>query len=262
MWGMLHGLLGRIRKKNPKTRYLIPEGRLVYAIGDIHGRADLLKELHTTIINHGSKHPGKTRTIVYLGDYIDRGPYSSQTLDQLIHNRPDGFECIYLQGNHEEMLLEFLDNPSLLNLWLSLGGQSTLLSYGIQPPASGFDPERTRETLCDFLEVLPAEHLVFLKGLVSHFKVGDYLFVHAGILPGTPLQKQSRRNMLWVRDDFLGSNIDHGFKVIHGHTIFQTVSSHHNRIGIDTGAYASGVLTCAVLEEDRVEFLSTGEPAD
>ena len=154
--------------------------------------------------------------------------------------------------------LDFLKNPSILQLWLDLGGHATLMSYGIRPPqGSGFKPELAERICRKLLENMPRDHLVFLNGLEPFFRFGDYFFVHAGIRPRVPPEKQKPEDMYWIREDFLSCSEDHGFRVVHGHTIHEQAREYPNRIGIDTGAYATGVLTCAVFEGSRIRYLST-----
>lgn len=247
-----------IRSKKQKQAFHIPPGIRVYAIGDIHGRADLLQQLHEMIIHdvESTDTPAENK-VVYLGDYLDRGPYAKETIEEVLSGLPADFSPEYLRGNHEDLFLHFLEDASVLDVWLGLGGQATLLNYGIQAPGSGFDAKRAEDVREAFLDAVPSRHLEFLKTLKPFVQIGDFFFVHAGIRPGIPLQKQSEDDLFWIRDDFLESKTDHGAKIVHGHTISNRVQQHPNRIGLDTGAYATGILTCAVMEEDRIRFLST-----
>jgi serine/threonine protein phosphatase 1 len=240
-----------------KKAYSVPEGWRVYAVGDIHGRADLVRVLHRAILLDARRACRANNLLVYLGDYLDRGPYVRETLEELISHRPPGFIARHLMGNHERLFLDFLENPALLEMWLDLGGRSTLMSYGVGVPGSGFSPRRAGKARAELLEVLPQKHLKFLKSLKPYLRMGDYLFVHAGIRPEVPLKFQTAEDLFWVRDHLTGPGQDLGFRVVHGHNISSRVRVRPNRIGVDTGAYATGVLTCAVLDEDRVGFLST-----
>jgi serine/threonine protein phosphatase 1 len=254
---MILQLFEKFNKKNREKVYQLPEGWRVYAVGDIHGRADLLERLNQIIVLDSEAAPFKKNLLVYLGDYLDRGPFVRETLDLLISGLPSGFKTEYLHGNHEEFFLRFLEDPSILEMWVALGGQSTLMSYGVQVPGMGFSTERARKVREELLQAMPREHLEFLTNLKPFFVLGDFVFVHAGIRPGVPLDKQKPEDLFWIRDDFLNSPADHGYLVIHGHTIDEQVQKLFNRIGVDTGAYATGILSCAVLEGNRIRFLST-----
>ena len=197
------------------------------------------------------------RTIVYLGDLIDRGMQSRDVIDLLLDDPLPGFEAIHLKGNHEQTLLDFIEYPDQAAGWLAWGGRETLVSYGVPlpPGLQRIDPEAVRE---DLVARLPERHLEFYRGMDVYHESGDYLFVHAGIRPGVPLQEQSDSDLMWIRQEFLESEEDHGCVVVHGHSITEQVDMRSNRIGIDTGAYHSGVLTCLVLEERERRLLQTG----
>lgn len=247
-------LRSRRREKQSYSAYRVPPRLRVYAVGDIHGRADCLKELHRIIIEHAAEQSGFKNIIVYLGDYLDRGPFVRETLDELIAGSMPGFDAIHLMGNHERMLLDFLDDPSVLKLWLDNGGMATLLSYGVRS-STGDSPARAEDLRNELKYAMPESHAGFLKKLKLYYKAGDYLFIHAGIRPGVPLEKQDENDMLWTREEFSEFDGDHGFRVVFGHTIQSQPLVTPNRIGVDTGAYATGILSCAVLEGDRVQFL-------
>lgn len=236
----------------------LPPGLRVYAIGDIHGRADLLDRLHDKIeadLAPSSKYGAPAKTvIVYLGDYVDRGPDSHGVIERLTRSRFSGIETVALLGNHEDMLLQFLDAPYGASLWLSNGGDATLASYKVKVPASYDELLFTQRAL---LGAMPRHHKQFLGTLPEQVQYGDYLFVHAGIRPGLPLDRQSREQMIWIRDVFLDSEIDHGLIVVHGHTIVHEVEWRPNRIGVDTGAYTTGRLTALVLEGAGRRLLQT-----
>jgi serine/threonine protein phosphatase 1 len=235
----------------------VPEGRRVYAIGDIHGRADLLKRLQRKILQDVKEAPALENTVVYLGDYLDRGPFVFDTLDHVISGLDCGFEIIYLRGNHEQLFLDFLDNPSMLPVWLGLGGLATLMSYGVYPGHFDIAPQRAAELRDALVANMPDQHLHFLRSLHLYLHLGDYLFVHAGLRPGVPLVRQTLDDLLWIREEFIAERHGFDFKVVHGHTIDKQPQQQHHRLGIDTGAYATGILTCAVFEEDQVRFLDT-----
>jgi serine/threonine protein phosphatase 1 len=238
----------------PKPR--VEPGHRVYCIGDIHGRLDLLQQLHGMIEEDGESWEGD-RTLVYLGDYIDRGMHSSEVIDELLDAPLAGFDNIYLMGNHEQTLLDFLLHPKVASGWLAWGGRETLASYGIHMQAHVRpDPEELRD---EFQSQLPERHLEFYRGMQMMHVSGDYLFVHAGIRPGKPLQEQSNADLLWIRDDFTESSRQHEHVVVHGHTISEEVVFRPNRIGIDTGAYSTGILTCLVLDGEGQRLLQTGQ---
>ena len=234
----------------------VPEGCRVYAVGDIHGRADLLARLHRSIRVDAERAGVRHKILVYLGDYIDRGHDSRHVINMLVHMPLGGFEIAHLKGNHEDLLLDYLDGGDG-RTWLFNGGDATLDSYGV----SVFDPyvreselERLRRRL---LADMPADHLAFLRGLVTRHTVGDYLFVHAGVRPGVPLDEQREKDLIWIRGPFLDADDDFGKVVVHGHSIHPTPEMLDNRIGIDTGAYATNRLTCLVLEGADRRILQT-----
>lgn len=251
-------LFNAFSRPEPVREYRLPPDLRVYAVGDVHGRADLLRQLHETMIQDAEDIPEAPLVAIYLGDYLDRGPLVRESLDELAHGLPDRFRTAYLRGNHEYLFLEFLKNPLVLEGWLAIGAAATLLSYGVQPPGSGFSAEQATRVRDELIMAMPEEHLRFLRLLKSNLRIGDYLFAHAGVHPGVNLKLQKEADLLWVRREFMDSKRDHGVRVVHGHTILDLPEVRPNRISLDTGAYATGVLTCAVLEEDQVRFLDTG----
>jgi len=245
MWN----LLSRSKKRAPKT----PDGVRVYAIGDLHGRADLLAQLLAAIDADVAAHPARQVAEVFLGDYIDRGPHSREVLDILVSRR-EHRKMICLKGNHETCIPDFLRNPAMLTQWRNLGGLETLLSYGVKPPINP-DEREERELAADFSRALPDSHRRFLSGLTGSFECGDYFFAHAGIRPGVPLSEQQDKDLLWIREDFLHHEKSFGKIVIHGHTPVEEPDIRPNRINIDTGAYATGKLTCLVLQGEDMVFI-------
>ncbi len=239
----------------------VPEGTRVYAVGDIHGRLDLLDAMRKLIatdaaIRKAERDPIERMVVVYLGDYVDRGPDSKGVIDRLIEKPLPGFEAVHLKGNHEDFMLNFLDAPERAgHAWLFNGGIETLSSYGLTRDPDA--PQRMAIVRDDLARLMPDGHLDFLKGLDLQHQEGDYLFVHAGIRPGVELEGQSDQDLMWIREEFLEHPEDHGKMIVHGHTITWTPDIRSNRIGIDTGAFASDVLTCLVLEGTERKLLQT-----
>ncbi|HEX2116275.1 MAG TPA: metallophosphoesterase family protein [Alphaproteobacteria bacterium] len=236
----------------------VPGGTRVYAIGDVHGRLDLLQNLHEQICEHAREYPIGRAVVVHIGDYIDRGYQSRQTIDYLLDSPLAGFDMVNLLGNHERTLLEFLDDLSVGPGWLRYGGRETLFSYDIEWDRDLAGGEESLQRIqSELRRKLPERHRRFFSGLPLTHEVGDYLFVHAGVRPGIPLERQAPDDLLWIREEFLNSTADHGKVVVHGHSISETPVLRPNRVGIDTGAFATGRLTCLVLEGNERSFLST-----
>ena len=234
---MLRFLWSRRTKKQPR----LPDGIRIYAVGDIHGRADLLKQMFAVIDADMARSPVNRAIEVYLGDYVDRGPHSGDTLDLLIE-RSHIRETVFLKGNHEAYLLEVLRDPTRLEDWRQFGGLQTLMSYGIQPSLNP-DAAEQMKLIKMLNKAMPARHLKFLRSLTPSFACGDFFFAHAGVRPGVPLKEQQESDLLWIRDDFLDSEANFGKFIVHGHTPVREPDIRPNRINIDTGAYATGNLT-------------------
>ena len=258
---MISQLLAKFRKPpSGPTQPHVPKNQRIYCIGDIHGRADLLQQIQEKILSDAAKYKGK-KTIVYLGDYIDRGEQSCQVVEALVSDPLDGFTSIHLMGNHEQILLSFIDYPKQSAAWLSFGGTAALNSYGI--PLAHLPTMREVVELAKQLdEKLPDSHRDFLQNLAMSWQCGSYYFVHAGIDPNVALDKQGIDDQLWIRGEFLESEKDHGVIVVHGHSITFEPELLLNRIGIDTGAFSTGVLTCLVLEGGEQRFIQTAEKMD
>lgn len=232
------------------------EGYRAYAVGDIHGRLDLLDQLLAKIEADIAARRAKQNLVVFLGDLIDRGPQSAQVVERLRTWQPRDATAIFLCGNHEEVLLRVLaGEPTILTDWLKFGGVECLASYGLGAAALGEQSEA--QALAAIKAAIPLEHQDFLASFADTFRFGDYLFVHAGIRPGLGVAAQVQKDLRWIRDPFLEDMTDHGFVVVHGHTITETVEERVNRIGIDTGAYRSGVLTALAIEGTKRWFLDT-----
>ena len=238
---------------------VLPNER-IYAVGDIHGRADLLVRLHELIQKDAQIYgQAKNKKIIYLGDYIDRGLDSKTVIDILLSQPLEGFQHVFLRGNHEDLLLRCFLDPQAWPQWIGLGGAATALSYGAglgRSEAEGDDGnERIRQ---DFLQRIPPEHRRFLEGLQLSCRSGDYLFVHAGVRPHVPLEQQDPQDLMWIREDFLRHKASLGVVVVHGHSISLKPEVLPERIGIDTGAYATNALSCVVLDGPHRGFISTG----
>jgi serine/threonine protein phosphatase 1 len=240
-------------------QWALPASYRLHAVGDIHGRDDLLGELLATIeVDEDGREPAK-RILVFLGDLIDRGSASADVVERLRTYRPDGIRLVFLAGNHEEVLLRILDGEArFVPDWLRFGGAECLRSYGADPDrVRKMDRERAIDVI---RSAIPEAHVEFLRGFDDTFRAGDYLFVHAGIRPGIPLAEQLPSDLRWIREPFLSDAAEHGFVVVHGHTIRQSVDERGNRIGIDTGAYRYGQLTALALEGTERWYLQVGTP--
>jgi serine/threonine protein phosphatase 1 len=251
----------RFWQRSADPRGSLPPGLRIYAIGDIHGRADLLTVLHARIQRDAAERTGnEICRIVYLGDYVDRGRDSRGVIETLLAPMP-GFERVFLCGNHDDMMRRFLRQPGLGPDWMALGGDATLLSYGVRFPFALPAPARWQALSAAFEARLPPAHRAFLDGLAWSHEAGDYLFVHAGLRPDRPLEDQDHHDLLWIREEFLNWRGSLAKIVVHGHSPSEKPSLAGHRIGIDTGAYASGVLTCLVLDGQGRRFLAThGRP--
>ena len=249
------GLTGTDRGR-PKGK----AGARAYAIGDVHGRLDLLERLLDRIgADVAARRPRKT-FVIFLGDLIDRGPDSAGVVEHLRTWRPSFATPIFLSGNHEEVLTRMLaGEKGILPSWLKYGGAQCAQSYGLDPNLlHAIDEEAALQLL---RAKIPRDHVEFVASFADTFRFGDYLFVHAGIRPGISLEEQDRNDLRWIREPFLSDDKAHGMIVVHGHTIVERVEERPNRIAIDTGAYHTGVLTALAVEEDQRWFLSaSGEP--
>lgn len=238
----------------------IADGLALYAIGDVHGRLDLLVELVERVAHDAAGHSGdEERRLVFLGDYIDRGPQSREVIDALLDLDLPNFKFVFLLGNHEEALLAFLDGETDSVAWLTYGGVATLASYGVSIRGLPMGLKSVAELRARLRAAIPAAHFEFLRACrLSHVE-GDYVFVHAGVRPGRSLVEQEREDLLWIRTEFLKSRRAlPGKVVVHGHSISNAPEDLHHRIGIDTGAYVTGRLTCLVLRDSDRRFMVTG----
>ncbi|HEV2593680.1 MAG TPA: metallophosphoesterase family protein [Sphingomicrobium sp.] len=231
-------------------------GYRAYVIGDVHGRLDLLKHLLAQIHSELDREPPGKCLLVFLGDLIDRGPNSAQVIERLRTYSRRSVEPVFLLGNHEEVLLRIVEGDAeLISKWCLFGGAECLLSYGVNPDEVAKATDE--EALAIVRAAIPSEHIKFLEGFSDSCRFGDYLFVHAGIRPGVELERQIQADLRWIREPFLNDKNDHGFVVVHGHTISSDVELRPNRIGIDTGAYRTDVLTALGIEGSDRWLLDT-----
>ena len=245
----------------------VPENQCIYAIGDIHGRFDLLLELLQKIqLDIESLPEGTVAKFVFLGDYIDRGLNSKEVIDYFLSGALQDFETVYLMGNHESALLRFTEDASFGETWASYGGVETLYSYGFQVPSlmppgnAGFEDgykEAWTQLWMRFRSEIPEAHMSFYRNLSPYHVIGDYIFVHAGLRPGVPIEQQSLEDLYWIRDEFLSDHRQFEKMVVHGHTPADKTFHDHRRIGLDTGAYITGCLSAGRFFNDDVQFIST-----
>lgn len=233
-------------------------GWRAYVIGDIHGRLDLLEQLLGKIEEDVQRSKASKILLVFVGDLIDRGPNSAEVVERLHTYRKTGVRTLFLLGNHEEVLLRILNGDSgLIAKWRWFGGSECLESYGVaRDRIAGLDP---KQALAVIRRAIPKEHVRFLEGFADSCRFGDFLFVHAGIRPGIEIEEQRQDDLRWIREPFLADDTDHGFVVVHGHTISPKVQIRPNRIGIDTGAYRTGVLTALAIDGPQCWTLDTRE---
>ncbi len=234
----------------------VPDGCRVYAIGDIHGRDDLFAQLLTMIADdHAARRPAQP-IIILLGDLVDRGPHSRQVVERAMTLSADWPDVRLLMGNHEEVFLEALGGDiAVMRFFVRIGGAQTIHSYGIV--GREYDAMDFAELAVALARQVPQTHIQFLSNALDLIEIGDYAFVHAGIRPGIALAAQSPSDLRWIRDEFLDDSRDHGKIIVYGHSITDGVDEQPNRIGIDTGAFASGILTAIALEGQQRWYLST-----
>jgi serine/threonine protein phosphatase 1 len=234
-----------------------PAGARAYAIGDVHGRLDLLEAMIDTI-EHDRRQSAPARDyLILLGDLIDRGPDSRGVIERLMDLRSD-VRPVFLMGNHEEMMLRVLgDEPEAVHQWLTYGGYEFAQSYGVE--VGRLPVLAATDAAAMIRAAIPPAHLDFIEGFADSFTFGDYLFVHAGLRPGRCLAEQDTHDLRWIREEFIDDDSDHGCMVVHGHTISAEPEELDNRIGIDTGAYQTGVLTAVRLEGDQRRIMSVDD---
>lgn len=250
----LKNRISSLFKRKPPVQPFLPADTRVYCIGDIHGCNSLLQELLLEIQRELKNFKGRV-IMVYLGDFIDRGPHSKEVIDTLLNNQPHDIETVYLRGNHEQVLLDCLNNPALISTWLNYGGLAALASYKVSVAKIPTKLQDLVQIQQQLKEKLPPSHYHFFINTRLSYTLGSYFFVHAGIYPGRSLARQQPQDLLWIRDEFIQSTKYHEKIIVHGHTISPQPVLLNNRIGIDTGAFCSGKLTCLVLESDQQRIL-------
>ena len=237
---------------------VIPEGVTAFAVGDIHGRADLLTALLDEVLGAADSEAERPPILVCLGDYVDRGPSSQGVLEALIElSHSDRLETHFLRGNHDQTLLDFLAEAKVGADWCDFGGRETMASYGVSIPPTRGAAEAWENLRQEFASAIPEEHVEFLRGLELTYELGDYFFAHAGARPGIPLSAQSEQDLLWIRHPFLDDRRPFEKIVVHGHTPAEEAYADNRRIGLDTGAYATGVLSAVRLEGGERRLLQT-----
>ncbi len=248
-------LFGKPETPAPRE-WRAPPGERIYAIGDIHGRLDLLDTLLAQIEVDDAARPAAKTQLIFLGDLADRGPDSRGVIERLMALAEANRKVRFLQGNHEELLiLAWNGDKRALGLFNRVGGRETMASYGV--PYEVYDAASLEE-LGDLIAThIPRAHIDFLRGFEDMIVAGDYLFVHAGIRPGASIEEQMPSDLRWIRRDFTEHAGRFSHMVVHGHTITETVDARDNRIGIDTGAFTTGRLTAIGIEDGARWFLST-----
>lgn len=247
-------MFGRLFSRRDE-RARLPKGVRVYAIGDIHGCSGLLAGAFALIDADLARSKPERAIHVFLGDYVDRGPDVKQTLDLLIA-RSQAYETVFIKGNHEAILVDFLRNPPVLPDWLRLGGDSTLASYGVPVSFADGDTDAVRMA---FARAMPQAHIAFLARLVPSFTCGDFFFAHAGVRPGIPLEEQNEDDLMWIREPFLSSREDFGKVVVHGHTPVREPDVREHRVNIDVGAYVTGRMAVLAMEGHQLDFFYYSE---
>lgn len=256
-----HIMLDRLRslfarRAGESRQGSLPAGVRLYAVGDVHGQDDLLagllEEIARDVRESGE---GLRCTVIMVGDYVDRGLGSARVIEMLARPADFPFTFRFLKGNHEEAMLDFLDDAAAGPVWVEYGGGETLAAYGVKPPAQKAAPEAWEAARLALLHAMPAHHKAFLEVLEPYVVEAPYIFVHAGVDPAKPLSEQTTQDFYWIREKFLQSPRRFEHVVVHGHTPEQSWYRDERRIGIDTGAYLTGVLTAVRLEGDAVSFL-------
>jgi len=259
---MISTLFKRRAKVTAPAIPSMPDGVVAWAVGDVHGRLDLLKPLVEAITADAAASPAHRKVVIFLGDYIDRGPESRGVIRYLIQLPTDaGIEWRFLKGNHEEAMLNFLDDPTFGSSWCEYGGDAALASYNLKPPDMKHRTEAWARVSADLNHKVTASERAFLENLEFSVSIGDYFFAHAGARPGQPLDRQTERDLMWIRNSFLDSEVVFEKVVVHGHTPARDVHVDNRRIGTDTKAYESGILSAVRLEADTRTVMQAIEGA-
>lgn len=253
---MLNAIRQFLRAKPARPPASVPAGQRIYAIGDIHGRLDLFDALADAIERDDAAQGRAETTVVLLGDLIDRGPDSAGVVARA-REWSQRRRVRIIAGNHEEMLLQSLDHLETFRAFLRYGGRETILSYPVD--ARAFHMAELAEAQAMMRRAIPVADLDFIRRFEDHVVFGDYLFVHAGVQPGAPIDQQKRHDLRWIREPFLSHAGDFGHVVVHGHTIAAEPVLRANRIGIDTGAFMSGKLTALALEGESLRLIEARE---
>jgi serine/threonine protein phosphatase 1 len=262
----MHKFVGWLSRHRPTKEPVRPRRRIdlgekppsypIYAIGDVHGCLDQLQQAEARIAED-IRHTGRAGPVLLLGDYVDRGPASSQVIEHLVQPSAHGLKRVALCGNHDDIFSKFIQEPDLHLEWLALGGEQTLMSYGIDIHGIDQGKKGRNGKLKELLaQAVPPSHKEFLAALPVSLKIGHLFFVHAGIRPGIPLHQQREEDMLWIREPFLteGPKLP-PLLVVHGHTLKTEPDFGPLRIGIDTGAFYSGRLTTLKIDGNRQSIL-------
>ncbi len=260
---MAPNLLSRLFRKPAPAAAPSAAGRLVYAVGDVHGHNPTLHALLDIIRTDLAAQPHDRKPLlIFLGDYVDRGPDSAGVIQTVLDLMAEGtFEVRALKGNHEEALLDFLSDPAFGATWSDYGGNTTLASYGVQPPVSRTDVEAWIAARDAFARALPQDHLALLNRLELMVELGDFAFVHAGVRPGVSLANQTERDLLWIRQEFLQATGRFEKLIVHGHTPMEEPQISSIRMGLDTGVYATGILTAARIDDRGYKILQARRPS-
>ncbi len=254
---MLNRLLRKKKPASPIDDATIPEGRRVYAIGDVHGRNDLLQQLLEKIVRDDGERDQAQSEIIFLGDLVDRGPDSAGVIDTAMQLKSDRGNVRFLMGNHEEVYLAAATgDEKSVRFFNRIGGRETILSYEISKEE--YIDLDISQLAARIPTLFPREHVDFVSGFEDQIIIGDYAFVHAGIRPGIPLAEQRKKDLRWIREEFLATREAHEKVIVYGHTISDDVVEAGNRIGIDTGAYYSNKLTALALQGPERWYLDTG----
>lgn len=235
-----------------------PAGMRIFAIGDVHGRFDLLEAMHRQIADNIAADPPGDWRIIHVGDYCDRGPDTRGVLSFLIERQHEEPRVLSLRGNHDQGFLEFLGAGDATELFARFGGAQTAASYGVTADFSPTGAEATKRAL---LEAMPDEHLRFLANLPLSAEFGDFFFCHAGIRPGVPLDEQEPHDLIWIREEFMNDPRLHPKIIVHGHTPVAVPEIMPNRVDVDTGAFQSGVLTALMIDGKEKKLVTVSGPA-